>query len=145
MKMIRQLCVLLLCVVLGQIAMGQIPRMISYQGVLTDSNGTPRPDGSYSFTFRLYQTNSGGSALWSEQKTLQTLRGLFSTNLGDQVTFPALLAFDRQYWLSIQVAANPELSPRIALTSSAYSINSFKSDTARFALTAPGQAFVDSG
>ncbi len=34
----------------------QIPHTISYQGVLTDSSGNPKPDGSYSFTFSLYET-----------------------------------------------------------------------------------------
>jgi hypothetical protein len=144
MRTIQFLCVSILSLMLVYSASGQIPKMISYQGLLTDSVGTPRPDGTYSFTFRLYQTSSGGSALWTEQKTLQTQRGLFSTNLGDQVTFPGSLAFDRQYWLGIQVAANPEMTPRTAMTSSAYSMNSVRSDTARFALSAPGQSFVDS-
>ena len=36
------------------ISHAQIPRALSYQGVLTDNAGKPRPDGSYSFTFRLY-------------------------------------------------------------------------------------------
>jgi hypothetical protein len=144
MRTVQYLCASFLCLMLVHSAMGQIPKTISYQGVLTDSAGTPRPDGTYSFTFRLYQSSSGGSALWIEQKTLQTQRGLFSTNLGDQVTFPGSLAFDRQYWLGIQVAANPEMSPRVALTAAGYSIRAIKSDTAQYALGAPLQSAVDS-
>ena len=125
-------------------AQAQIPRTLSYQGVLTDSLGNPQPDGTYTFTFRLYESISGGSAIWSEQKTLQVSRGLFHTVLGDQVVISPSVAFDRPYWLSIQLASSPELLPRIPLTASAYSIASIRSDTARFALTAPQQGFVDS-
>ena len=82
-----------------QMASAQIPRTLSYQGVLTDSLGTPKPDGSYGLTFRLYDAESGGSALWTEAKTLDVQRGLFSTQLGDQVAFGSGLKFDKQYWL----------------------------------------------
>ncbi len=152
-------CAAVLLVVAAESSFGQIPRTLSYQGVLTDTTGTPKLDGTYTFTFKLYQIATGGNALWSEQKTLLLQRGLFSTNLGDQVVFPASLTFDRQYWLGIQVANNPEMAPRIPLTSSGYSFSSMRSgrsdtagysfssmrsDTARFALAAPVQSQVDS-
>jgi len=111
----------------------QSPRTISYQGVLTDSLGNPNPDGTYAMTFRLYGAGIGGSALWSETKSLQLKGGLFSTSLGDTNPFPGSLQFDAQYWLSVQVGSNPESSPRMALTSVPYSIVSEKADTARIA------------
>jgi len=122
----------------------QIPRTMSYQGILADTLGNPKPDGSYAITFRLYDVASGGTALWTEVKTLMTKRGLFSTVLGEQVSLNASVRFDKSYWLGIQVAADPELSPRIPLTSVGYSLNSARADTAGFAITAPAQAFVDS-
>jgi hypothetical protein len=105
----------------------QIPRTISYQGVLTDSSGNSKPDGSYSFTFSLYETASGGSPVWSEIKTLIVKNGLFSTYLGDQTIFPDSLKFDKPYWLGIKVANESELTPRIVLNSTPYS---FASDIA---------------
>ena len=149
--MIPKLYILRECVVaiaaiailaLPTILRAQVPRALSYQGVLTDSVGRPKPDGSYSFAFRLYPSASGGTALWTEIKTLLVSRGLFSTVLGDQV--PVNLSFDAQYWLSLQVAADPELSPRIPLTSVGYSIHALKADTAQYAMTAPQQTYVDS-
>jgi hypothetical protein len=125
-------------------SLSQIPRTLSYQGVLTDSLGNPKPDGTYSFTFRLYESAEGGSPIWTELKTLSVTRGLFSTILGDQVIIGASITFSRPYWLGIQVPGSPELSPRMALTASAYSISSLRSDTARFSLTAPQQQFADS-
>lgn len=112
-------------------AFGQIPRLISYQGILTDTSGTPRPDGPYNFTFNVYPVSSGGSALWTETKSIQVKRGLFSTMLGSVSPFPDSLKFDRQYWLGIQVAPDPELLPRIQLTSVGSSFNSLRADVAQ--------------
>lgn len=142
MKPLKCLCLAL--IVLAQFAAAQIPRTISYQGIVTDTLGNPKPDGTYSFTFRLYPTASGGSALWGETKTLQVKRGLFSTLLGDQVVFGSSLTFASPYWLSVQVASEPELSPRIPLTPVANSFRSLRADTASYALAAPVQVFVDS-
>lgn len=142
MNIVKQFCFVVL-VALQSAALAQIPRTISYQGIVTDTLGTPKPDGTYSFTFRLYPAVSGGSALWSETKTLQVKRGLFSTLLGDQVVFGSSLTFASPYWLSVQVASEPELSPRIPLTTVAYSMRAQKADTALYAVSAP-QAVVDS-
>ncbi|HXG00185.1 MAG TPA: hypothetical protein VNL69_05330 [Bacteroidota bacterium] len=142
MNPFKRLCLAL--IVLTQFALAQIPRTISYQGVVTDTLGNPKPDGTYSFTFRLYAGASGGSALWSETKTLQVKRGLFSTLLGDQVVFGSSLTFASPYWLSVQVASEPELSPRIPLSTVAYSIRASRADTASYALVAPLQTVVDS-
>ena len=136
--------ILFLLFVSTYVVEAQIPRTLSYQGVLSDTLGNPKPDGTYSFTFRLYQSSSGGSAVWNEQKMLQVKRGLFQTNLGDQVPFGSSVSFDRPYWFSIEVASEPELSPRISLTAVGYSFNAAKADTASYALSAPTQNAVDS-
>jgi hypothetical protein len=112
--------------------------------VLTDTAGTPKPDGSYSLTFRLFAAPTGGSALWTETKSLSVKRGLFSTILGDTNPFGSALTFDDQYWLSIQVASQSQMSPRIPLTPVGYSLNSVKADTAQYARSAPVQGCVDS-
>jgi len=118
------------CCLLASSSNAQIPRLLSYQGVLTNNAGKPRPDSSYTFTFRLYDIARGGTAIWSEQKTLPVKNGLFSTALGDQTSFDAAVKFNRPYWLGIQVGNEPELSPRIALTSVGYSFSSLRADTA---------------
>lgn len=115
--------VLLLLIALPFSSEAQIPRTLSYQGVLSDTSGVPKPDGSYTLTFHLYETSTGGSAIWTETKTLKTKRGLFSTILADQTPFGSSVTFDKPYWLSIRVGAEPEISLRIPLTSVAYSLN----------------------
>ncbi len=141
----KHLTILFLLIVLITVtSSAQIPRVLSYQGMLTDSIGNPKPDGAYMITFRLYELNESGSEIWSEQKTLQVKRGLFSTTLGDQDPFGDDVKFDRAYWLGLQVESEPELSPRIPLTAVGYSLNSTKSDTAKFAHSTAQQMFVDS-
>jgi len=122
----------------------QIPRTISYQGLLTDSLGIPKPDASYQITFRLYDVSSGGSAFWTESKTLATKRGLFTTALGDQAPLDQSIKFDTPYWLGIQVESEEELSPRLPLSSVAYSFNAVHSDTASFAKSIGSVLSVDS-
>lgn len=124
------LCILAFVIGAGS-SFGQIPRLISYQGVYTDTTGTPKPDSTYSFTFRLYDVGTGGTALWTETKSLQTKKGLFSTNLGDVTALT--LPFTAPYWLGIEVGGSPELSPRTRLTAAAYSLRSLKADTAAYA------------
>jgi hypothetical protein len=137
MRRLQLLLSVALLLVIIQSLVAQIPRNISYQGILTDSLGNPKPDGKYKFTFRLYTSQSGGNAIWSETKSLQTKQGLFFTTLGDVVPFPDSLLFDKQYYLGIQIETEPELFPRIPLTSVGYSISSLRAQIADTVMKVP--------
>jgi len=102
-------------------AWADAPRTLSYQGVLTDADGRAVSDGEYGMTFRIYDVASGGTALWTETQTGTVAKGIFDVVLGAVV--PLALPFDEQYWLGISVEGEGELSPRIPLASSAYSLN----------------------
>ena len=88
-------------------------------------------------TFRIYDSESGGSAVWTEQKTLTVRRGLFSTLLGP---FGPALTFDTAYWLSVQMESEEELSPRVPFSSAGYSLNAANADTADYALNIKGRS-----
>jgi hypothetical protein len=115
----------------------QIPQSLSYQGIYTDSLGNAKPDGVYTFTFRLYETNEGGSPIWTEIKDIQIKNGLFSTYLGDTTPFGSAVSFDKPYWLGVKPGAEQELVPRIQLSSVGYSFTAVKSDSAAIAGTVP--------
>ena len=102
-------------------ASAQVPQTLNYQGVLTDAGGVVVADGDYSIVFSLYDVASGGSDIWSNTKTVSVSHGIFSVVLGESV--PIDLDFDTQYYLGIAVEGEAELAPRVALTSSAYSMN----------------------
>ena len=101
-------------------AMAQIPQTISYQGMLTDTEGTSVSDGDYSILFNLYNVPTGGSPLWTETQTVTLSDGVFNVQLG--AINPLTLPFDEGYWLGITIDSGSELEPRIELTSSAYSL-----------------------
>lgn len=133
--LIKFILAILLTALITTISSAQIPRTLSYQGVLTDSSGNPKTDGVYSLVFRLYDTPTGGAEMWREFKDIEIKRGLFSTQLGDQTQFEPLLNFTQQYWLSIQLGRDPEMLPRIPLNSVAYSFNSINAESSQVALT----------
>jgi hypothetical protein len=100
-------------------ARAQVPQVLSYQGVLTDNAGAIVADGSYNFTFRIYDTQIGGSLQYQEvQNAVPVQRGTFSVVIGSITALT--LAFDQPYWLEMQVGADPALVPRVQLTSAPY-------------------------
>jgi hypothetical protein len=104
------------------------PRLLSYQGVLSDDKRTAVVDGNYAMTFRIYDRESGGSPLWEERSTVATIDGVFETILG--ITTPIVLPFDRPYWLALELQGEAEMAPRVQLVSAPYSFRSLISDNA---------------
>lgn len=123
-------------------ASATVPRLMSFQGKLTNNADQPLT-GNYDFTFRIYGAATGGAALWTEvQAGVAVETGIYNVLLGS-VT-PLNLAFDTGYWLSVEIGADGEMSPRYRLTSAPYSLYS---DTANAAVSggASGARVVYSG
>ena len=111
--------VLALVLLAGFSAKADIPRLISFQGHLADPGGAP-VTGSVQILFSLYAASSGGSALWSEDRTVNVANGLYNVALGS-VT-PLNLAFDVPYYLGIKVGSDAEMTPRPQLASAPYAL-----------------------
>ena len=112
---------LLLCFFNSAIA--EAPRLISYQGRLTDASGSPI-NGTRNITFKLYTTQTGGSPIWTEtQNNVPISNGLYSVMLGSVSAFPPSVDFSQQYWLGVTVEGTPEMTPRYQLGSSPYALN----------------------
>jgi hypothetical protein len=101
--------------------LAQVPPTLSYQGILALPGGSVVTDRDYTILFKIYDVSSGGLPLWMEQHTVPVVGGLFGVILGK--TTPLNLAFDKQYWLGITVEEGAELTPRIELTASPYSLH----------------------
>jgi len=111
-----------------------VPKTINYQGRLTDSSGAAIPDGSYDFTFAMYDDD--GLQLWSSQQStaIQVTNGLFSVSLGEAPMVPLpedLFLINATLHLGITVGNDPEMVPRTKLTAVPYSFHSLSADTAR--------------
>ncbi len=99
-------------------ASAAVPEMISYQGVLKESDGSVVSDGVYTIDFRIYNVASGGEFLWSETQDVDVTDGLFSVILGNVVAID--LAFDEAYWLGVSIGGDAELAPRAPLAAAPY-------------------------
>jgi hypothetical protein len=141
-RFISILSSLVLLVLLSSLALAGIPKMINYQGMLTDNSGTPLT-GSYNLTFKIWTDTTGGSSLWTEtQNGVQVTNGLFNVVMGKQTVLN--LAFDQQYWLEVGVGA--ETLPRIRFTSVGYAYRASIADSATVAVSAPsGGGWTDDG
>lgn len=111
----------LLVVLTTQTSFGEIPKTISYQGILTQADGTLVPDGDYNLMFVIYNAETGGGPRWAETHfDVPVSKGVFNVILGSEE--PLEITFDEPYWLEIKVNGQT-LTPRIPLTASPYSLN----------------------
>jgi hypothetical protein len=95
--------------------------VISIQGTLKDANGASVADGMRQVTFRLYNSPTGGNALWTEVATIEVVGGIYSHNLG-RVQPLSGGNFSTSVFLSVEVAGN-ELLPRTEMTYAPYALS----------------------
>lgn len=95
------------------------PRLINFQGQLTNSAGSPL-SGSYSLTLKIYDAAVAGNAVWTETQTVTASSGAFSVLLGAVAGLNDSHFSDTSRYLGIAVGTDPELSPRIRLATSPY-------------------------
>lgn len=115
---------IVLFLILSLYIFGQgIPETINYQGLLKDTSGVTVSNGNYSITFKLYDSESGGTELWKETKVINVNNGIINTRLGSLIPISPSI-FTQMLWLGITVETGAELSPRIALSSVPYSFMS---------------------
>ena len=103
-------------------AQAAVPQTLNYQGQLSNAAGAP-VNATVSMTFKLYDVETGGTALWSETQSVTVSKGLYSVRLG-QVTPLASSLFGAGLYLGITVETDAEMTPRIALSSAPYAMQS---------------------
>lgn len=137
--MIRSTCISIIGVLMYTFATmaATVSPLLSYQGLLTDTTGTPRADSSYSIEFALYDKATNGIKLWTEtQPAVVTKSGLFSVVLGSVTPFsPDFFAWSPDFWLSVKVE-DEEAFTRSPLGFAAFAGFANVADSARFAQNA---------
>jgi len=97
------------------------PSLVNYQGILTNPGGTPQV-GTFSVTFALYSTPSGGTSLWSESQSVTTnADGLFNVLLGSSTPLTDVFFGGPDRYLGVSVSPDGEMIPRTQITSVAFS------------------------
>lgn len=116
------LFILSMVFVVSGVAYAVVPRLLHYQGRLTDTAGTPIT-GTRDVTFSIYEAATGGTAVWTETHTNVPIdsRGLFAVLLGSTTTLN--VNFDKDYYLGIKVGTDAEMTPRQRFASAASAIN----------------------
>ncbi len=120
------LSVLCLLAVLSVPAYAEALQTINYQGVLMEKiDDVELPvHGEVTMTFAIYDTDTGGTPLWSETLTVDVVNGKYSVILGKGEDNPIDLTDTGAipYWLGITMGTDDEMEPRVEMTSVMYSL-----------------------
>ena len=101
-----------------------IPRTISYQGLLTSTNGTPLPDGRHTIIVTLYGNEEGKDIIWQDRYEAFTNNGVFNLYLGNSThPLPNTEAMNRPLWVGTKVDGSEEMYPLTPLAASPYALN----------------------
>jgi len=103
-------------------------KQINFQGkVVTKTTGVNIADGSYSFTFRIYDVASAGTHIWTETKSITVTNGIFQTLLGDTTALPGSVDFNTDnIYLGINFNGDGEMSPRVRFAAVPQALNALK-------------------
>ena len=115
-------------------AWAQVPRVLSYQGILTDRDGRILPDGDYELQIRLYDRLDATVPIYSERQRVSSQHGVVNVLIGMVEPLPERLTFDRVYYVGVSVNGSEELQPRTMLTAVPYALRAESAATA-WALT----------
>tara|TARA_Y100001968_G_scaffold324572_1_gene364195 strand:+ start:162 stop:1277 length:1116 start_codon:yes stop_codon:yes gene_type:complete len=119
------------------------PGLINYQGYLVDANGVElgKPDPTnYKVNFKIYDSQTGGSEMWSEIQVVTVDNGYFNVYLGevnkiDSSVFRGFNASERFVGITVDLSGDSvfdesEIAPRLRLLSSPYALIADKAKTA---------------
>jgi len=106
-----------LAILMAGIALG-IPNSLTLQGKLTNQNGAAQASTKVNFTFKVYDSFTGGNTLYTKGNVNVSTdaNGIYDIILDGLSS----LNFSDQYYLGITVNEDNESAPRVNLTSSPY-------------------------
>ena len=113
--------ILSFCLLLSTNALA-VPTELVHQGRLFDSGGLAL-SGTQDLSFALYDTASGGSAVWSEDLTAVPFdNGYFSVQLGQTSALDSTILDGSTLYLGITVNSGAEMTTRVPLLSVPYAV-----------------------
>jgi hypothetical protein len=100
-----------------------VPKIINYQGYLTDTDGKAL-NGDFKIVFSIYSGLEGGSPVWQEtHNTVKLENGLFNVLLGAVDSTLSADILSGELYLGITVGDEDEMEPRLQLASAAFSLH----------------------
>ena len=104
-----------------------IPQLINYQGELTDAAGNV-VNGNFTIQFKIYNSSSGGTALWTESQSLTITDGRFQVLLGSINPIPYDIFHENSTYLALKVGNDNEMTPRKRMVSVGYAFTTRNAD-----------------
>jgi len=100
-----------------------IPRIISYQGQITN-NGSAM-NGTHHITATLYSDPNGKNSVWHGAYDADITDGIFTITLGASGSWklPENATLDQPLWIGISVDGSAEMLPRTQLAAAPYALN----------------------
>lgn len=123
------LLTLVVFVALTSSALAAVPRLINYQGALSDVSGVA-VKGAHTLTFSLYSsTDAGAPPLWREvHRSIDVNDGLFHVVLGSVNPILDETFASGQLWIGISVDNDPEIKPRMQMTAVPWAVRAALAD-----------------
>lgn len=99
----------------------KIPRLLSFQGVLIQPDGTVYSDGTYLISVKLFTAIKGGDMVYSDEISTQVVGGVFNLIIGEGVPLDDV-DFTKQLWFEIGLPGTSQVAfePRTKLTTAPY-------------------------
>lgn len=99
----------------------RIPRLLSFQGVLIQPDGTVYPDGRYAISVKLFPSAQGGLSVYSDVISTTIVGGVFNLIIGEQEPLDNV-DFTQQLWVEVGLpgTAQTAFEPRTKLTAAPY-------------------------
>ena len=121
--------VLALMIASSETSNSQVPRVITYQGVVLDNLGHFIPDGAHNINLKLYDALAATSPIYSENQIgVVFVKGIFNVMIGSVTAIPNTIAFDKGYFLGVSVDGGIEMTPRTPLSAAPYAIHAGMAD-----------------
>ena len=112
--------------------------MLSYQGIMSDSTGSPL-DTTVSLTFTIYDDSLKTTVMWAEtHPSVTIINGSIEVILGSITALGAGIFDGNVRWMTTQLGSGGESDPPLPIVSTAYSIRAIHADTAEYALAGAG-------
>ena len=125
--------------------LAQEPQMFRYQGRILDNDALV--SGNLDFSFKLYDSPTGGSPLYEDTATIMVVDGLYSTMIGDDTTSGGDLGDalnNPAVYLEITVGGET-LTPRERIVSVPYAMNGLPSGSVVLSASHPNLALEAKG
>ena len=109
----------IITLLLASHAYADAPQLMNYQGTIdsADSGVT----GTYQMVFTIYDAATGGTDIWTEtQPGVSVQGGLFNVLLGSVDPLADAVFDDTVRYLGVQVATDPEMTPRTRIVTVGY-------------------------